>query len=60
MFNLKNKTTLITGCARVIGSSNVSIFTAAGATVYILDRDNKNAADTVDEINSSHHNAFFV
>lgn len=44
MFNLKNKTALVTGGASGIGAAIAEIFAQAGATVWIADRDEANAA----------------
>jgi NAD(P)-dependent dehydrogenase (short-subunit alcohol dehydrogenase family) len=60
MFSIKNKTAVITGGARGIGRSIAHIFSRAGATVYILDLDKRDAADTIDEINREQGNAYFI
>jgi NAD(P)-dependent dehydrogenase (short-subunit alcohol dehydrogenase family) len=44
VFNLKNKTALVTGGASGIGAAIAEIFAQAGATVWIADRDEANAA----------------
>src|SRR5882724_12134135 len=50
MFSLKNKTALVTGAASGIGAAIAEIFSQAGATVWIADRneaDGKAAADRI-------------
>ena len=42
MFDLKNKTALVTGGASGIGAAIATWFTAAGAKVWIADRDEAN------------------
>ena len=42
MFDLKNKTALVTGGASGIGAAIATIFAGAGANVWIADRDEAN------------------
>ena len=42
MFDLKNKTALVTGGASGIGAAIATIFAGAGAKVWIADRDEAN------------------
>lgn len=42
MFNLQNKTALVTGAASGIGAALAELFSQAGATVWVADRDDAN------------------
>jgi NAD(P)-dependent dehydrogenase (short-subunit alcohol dehydrogenase family) len=44
MFNLINKTALVTGGASGIGAAIAETFATPGATVWIVDRDEKNGS----------------
>ncbi|MBC7848290.1 MAG: SDR family NAD(P)-dependent oxidoreductase, partial [Chitinophagaceae bacterium] len=50
MFNLKNKTSIITGGGSGIGKAISMLFAQQGANVFILDVDEKGANETVDKI----------
>ncbi len=50
MFSLKNKTALITGGGSGIGKAIAVLFAQQGATVYIIELDEKAASETVKEI----------
>lgn len=52
MFNLNNKTAIITGAGSGIGKAIAKLFAKQGAAVHILDFDEKGAAQTVKEIES--------
>ncbi len=47
MFNLNNKTAIITGGGSGIGKSISKIFSIQQATVYVLDMDEINAEKTI-------------
>jgi NAD(P)-dependent dehydrogenase (short-subunit alcohol dehydrogenase family) len=57
MFNLQNKTAIITGGGSGIGKAIAILFAQQGATVHIIDLDEKAAGETVKEIggNASYH-----
>jgi 2-keto-3-deoxy-L-fuconate dehydrogenase len=50
MFDLKNKTAIITGGGSGIGRAISKLFAKQGAIVYILDFDEKGTAQVIDEI----------
>ena len=50
MFSLKNKTALVTGAASGIGAAVAETFAQAGATVWIVDRDEANGRATADRV----------
>lgn len=53
MFQLNNKTAIITGGGSGIGRAIAKIFAQQGAAVFIFDIDEKGAQQTTDEINST-------
>src|SRR3569623_379968 len=57
MFNLTNKTAIITGGGSGIGKAIAVLFAQQGAKVHIVDLDEKAATETVQEIgaNASYH-----
>lgn len=60
MFRLDNKTAVITGGGSGIGKAITTVFAEQGATVYVLDMDEKGATATVEEIRTSGGTAFFL
>ena len=53
MFDLKNKTALVTGGASGIGAAIATIFSGAGAKVWIADRDEANGKTMAEKIGGS-------
>ncbi len=60
MFNLKGKTAIVTGGGSGIGRAIAKVFAKQHAEVYILDFDEKGAANVVDEIKSENGKAYFT
>jgi len=60
MFNLKGKTAIVTGGGSGIGRAIAKVFSKQDAEVYILDFDEKGAANVVDEIKSENGKAYFT
>lgn len=60
MFSLSNKTALVTGGGSGIGRAIAVLFAKQGASVYILDLDEKGAAETVEEIKTAGGTAGFI
>jgi len=60
MFSLSNKTALVTGGGSGIGRAISMLFAKQGATVYILDLDEKGASQTVEEIKAAGGQAGFI
>jgi 2-keto-3-deoxy-L-fuconate dehydrogenase len=60
MYNLKNKTAVVTGGGSGIGKAISLVFAKAGARVYILDIDEKGSAETVSQIQKSGGQAEFL
>lgn len=60
MFDLKNKTAVVTGGGSGIGKAISELFAQQGATVYILDVDEAGANATATNINSNKGNATFL
>ena len=59
MFRLDHKTALITGGGSGIGKAIATLFAQQGATVYILDLDEKNASQLADELTKAGSTAYF-
>ena len=59
MFNLNNKTSIITGGGSGIGKAISVLFAKQGANVFILDLDETGANNTTEEIKSTGGNATF-
>lgn len=60
MFNLINKTALVTGAASGIGAAIARVYAQSGALVYVADRDEKSGAQIVAEIIAANGQAEFV
>ncbi len=60
MYQLNNKTAIITGGGSGIGRAISLLFAKQGARVYLFDRDEKGAVETVDLINNSGGRAEFI
>src|SRR5688500_14941847 len=58
MFQLNNKTALVTGSGSGIGKAVALTFARQGASVHVLDVNQENAAQTVEEISSAGGEAF--
>ena len=59
MFNLNNKTSIITGGGSGIGKAISLLFAKQGSNVFILDLDEVGATNTIEEIKSEQNNATF-
>lgn len=53
MFSLKNKTAIVTGGGSGIGKAISILFAKQGARLFIIDLDEKGAADTAEQINQA-------
>lgn len=60
MFNLNNKTSIITGGGSGIGKAIATLFAKQGSDVYIIDVDEAGANNTIEEIRSANGNATFI
>jgi len=60
MFSLKEKVAVVTGGASGIGEAIAKTFAAAGAFVYVADKDAKNGKRVATEIVEAKQNAFFL
>ncbi len=58
MFSLKNKTAIITGAGSGIGKATSLLFARQGATVHIIDVNQKEAEETALQINNDNGTAF--
>lgn len=58
MFDLTNKTAVVTGGGSGIGKAMSVLFAQQGAAVHIIELDAKGAADTVNEIEATNGKAF--
>lgn len=59
MFELKNKTAIVTGGGSGIGKAIATVFARQGAQVYIVDRDEEGAAAVAAEIKAAGGNAHY-
>lgn len=59
MFRLDNKVAIITGGGSGIGKAITQVFAKQGASVYVLDMDEKGAGDTVAEVQKQGGQAVF-
>ncbi len=59
MFRLDNKTAIVTGGGSGIGRAISAVFARQGATVYILDVDEKGGTETAHEISAAGGKAVF-
>lgn len=59
MFKLNDKVAIVTGGGSGIGKAICQVFAAQGATVFILDIDEKGVADTVKEIEAAGGHGLF-
>ena len=59
MFSLENKIALVTGASSGIGASIAELFAKAGATVFVVDRDEHGGRETVARIISAGGKAVF-
>jgi 2-keto-3-deoxy-L-fuconate dehydrogenase len=60
MFDLSGKTSLVTGAASGIGEAIAQAFAAAGATVYVTDRDDENGRRVANAIATHGHPATYL
>jgi 2-keto-3-deoxy-L-fuconate dehydrogenase len=60
MFNLNNKTSIITGGGSGIGKAISILFAQQGSNVFILDVDEAGANQTIEEIKAANGNATFM
>lgn len=60
LFELENKCAIVTGAGRGIGAATAELFAGAGATVAVLDKDEKHAVRTAETIVKSGGRALAV
>jgi 2-keto-3-deoxy-L-fuconate dehydrogenase len=60
MYSLENKTAIVTGGGSGIGKAICVLFAKQGASVYILDQDEKGSAETVEQIKKSGGSAEYI